>query len=331
MTVKSVKKSGIPLVQNGTGLEANLLSKSSHNGTSQEELNLSARPDCLINTGGTCMLQSCSIARGPTVCSAGQCLCPSGWCSGADGRCYKGDYKLILDYFTIRNYRWEGEYMYASVFAVGYNYGLRVSKDNKTDKSRFRLYEMPDGAVIITNVAYPNYAITISKHVSRDTSSDSNDRFSTSSTSVTSVSYGVQLSNLGGTGLLTFGFEPSSDWQALYLYAPPGGSYQSYLTGGAVMIGSYRYPRHYLYVPGMSWAVDVFKDDPGDGALWIFDPPLPADFPLRQFEGRICSFDCSGSESFTYKVVKWVGIGVGIIAVAGLVIGVPFLLMTRRR
>jgi len=51
---------------------------------------------------------------------------------------------------------------------------------------------------------------------------------------------------------------------------------------------------YYLYTPSGSWSVKTWKEDPGAGGYWFFDPPLTEEMQssLMKFTGNRCSSDC---------------------------------------
>lgn len=61
------------------------------------------------------------------------------------------------------------------------------------------------------------------------------------------------------------------------------------------MISASAYPGKYLFVPRFSSGVDIHNGDPGAGAYWFFDPPLPSDDAavIPNFAGRRCSWFCA--------------------------------------
>mmetsp|Transcript_12914 Transcript_12914/g.24399 ORF Transcript_12914/g.24399 Transcript_12914/m.24399 type:complete len:368 (-) Transcript_12914:94-1197(-) len=274
----------------------------------QQSSQFPVRPDCFVHTGGTCMVQACSASRGPTNCTAiGRCLCQPGYCSGADGRCYQGPYKLLLDNFTIRNYRWKHMYVYAAADSSGFTHKLKVSSDNTSLRTRFRLYQMPDGAVLLYNMAYPDYA----NHVERDKDKQ-HQAIPTGIGGEIPVAghklhhFKTGLVDIRVSGLLSS--HPEAGAPTLDVLKPPGGEAKFNSTGGAIMLGSHKFTHRYIYVPGMSYTLEMYYDDPGDGALWVFDPPLPADFPLKEFKGDACAFACTGAGSFELKICKFLGL-----------------------
>lgn len=263
------------------------------------------------------MVQGCWASRGPTKCTdIGRCVCQPGYCSGAEGRCYPGRYKLLLENFTIRNYRWKDKYMFASHGSeLGFSYPLRVSSDSTSLPTRFRLYQMPDGALLLYSMAYPGYAAHV--EVDKDNmeldhvNTAKHDMFSsTISGDVPTVSgeqsrfFKVSLLDIRVSGLLSS--NPQAGAPTLQVFRPPGGDAKLKSTGGAVMLGSHKFSHRYMYVPGMSYGVDMYYDDPGDGALWVFDPPLPADVPLKDFVGEACDIACTGPGSFQLRTFQLV-------------------------
>merc|ERR1712232_223850 len=115
----------------------------------------------------------------------------------------------------------------------------------------------------------------------------------------------AQVNVKGDDGL---GFDPSAKSVSLTLTAPPGGYSKIRQTHYAfngpfpVMLQSFDHQRHYIYSPVASAgdAPAVSHDDPGDGGLWIFEPPLPSRYytgttrKVEAFRGHRCQWDCHG-------------------------------------
>lgn len=61
------------------------------------------------------------------------------------------------------------------------------------------------------------------------------------------------------------------------------------------MLRAAKYPNQYLFVPRFASTVDVHLGDPGAGAYWFFDPPLPAgtESSFSAFTGTRCSWFCA--------------------------------------
>lgn len=280
---------------------------------------------CLINTGGSCAVQSCSTGRGHTKCESARCLCEKG-CAGANGVCTKNRYKVILEDCTIRNFRY-GSYLYAE--AGGSH--LSSSGDNKSEENHFMLLETHDGKFVIYSRTYPDHVVAISRHRTQEmVSFRPNEESVKGALTIDEVKH-----------ILPDEFIPSARDVALSFTAPPGGyddehRDHAYRFNGdfPVMLESVAFKRHYIYAPRVSVAEDVFTayDDPGDGALWIFDPPLPEAIisgnqsRLQQFVGRRCNTDCHDKTSEVG--IQWFGLfllAVGIV-IAVLLVGTLFFL-----
>lgn len=278
--------------------------------------------NCLVNTGGSCVIEDCARFRGPTTCHFDRCLCTEG-CSTADGSCTNHTYKTVLKDFTMRDFRF-GRYLYVDDVL----WHVAMSDDNSSELNHFTLMETHDGEFIIYAKANPDFAIAIQR-----TESSSRRRYSPPT-----VTYSVTQTNVKGE--YGVGFDPSAPNVAITLTEPPGGYNderrpKAYQFNGAhpVMLQSFAHPRHYIYSPYWGGALDqasVEDDDPGDGGLWIFDPPLPMEYirgknkRLDHFKGIRCSFDCHGPESKTFKNIGLalvIGLGVmcAVCSIAGLV------------
>merc|ERR1719453_1281185 len=113
---------------------------------------------------------------------------------------------------------------------------------------------------------------------------------------------------------------PSTNEVSLTLTEPPDG-YDDKLRKEAykfhkdhpVMMQSVEYKRHYIYAPRVAVSGDVQTtyDDQGDGALWVFDPPLPEAFiagnrtVVQDFVGRRCKKDCHDKSHDVGDKIKW--------------------------
>jgi hypothetical protein len=208
--------------------------------------------------------------------------------------------------FTIRNFRW-GTYLFPDDTL---NH-LATSSSNKSKDTLFTLMETHDGEMIIYTNADPDYAVAIRRHI-RDHVTD----YRPTQVNVKGA--------LGGTG-----FDPSAPGVAMTFTEPPGGYHDErrpkiYGFNGSypIMLQSFNHPRYYIYAPDMTItdAVEGHYDDPGDGGLWIFDPPLPEDWltterggKLEKYRGQRCAWDCHGPSKASNYVIWIVGIGAGVL------------------
>lgn len=243
---------------------------------------------CLLNTGGTCTFDSCDRVRGPTTCYDDMCLCSNG-CAGADGTCTNHNYKVILESFTLRDFRY-GQYLIADDSTAD----ISTSHDKSSRYNLFTLVETHDHAYVMYSKGSPDYAVQIAEE------RDDKDR----------TWWTVGQVQVKGDD----GFDISVPSFALVLTGPPGGYDDSrrpkeYPFNGErpVMLQSFKHPGHYIYSQYAGDA-DVNKGDPGDGGLWIFDPPLPDSFykkgsdrKIGAFRGEVCSFDCHGKGSGSWN------------------------------
>jgi hypothetical protein len=256
-------------------------------------------PNCLTSTGGTCTLAQCSSFRGPATCQfPARCMCQPGFCAGADGVCTEGEYKVLLDNFQIKNFRWN-KYLYVSRIFDQVGISEKI-----TDASNFKLVETADKRWILYSKKFPDYAIAVT--LGADTSTTD----STTYISHKGETYRVtQKHVLGKVGLA-----PSVDRVALTLSQPPGGyeeeSNKERFNGAyPVMLQSHSYSRRYIYSSPFSFYLDVSHDDPGDGAYWVFEPPLNKSYftgsnsLVEKFQGRRCTFDCHGDWGASHTAI----------------------------
>jgi hypothetical protein len=61
-----------------------------------------------------------------------------------------------------------------------------------------------------------------------------------------------------------------------------------------VMLSTPKYSNQYMYVSSMGWEVQGYRNDPGAGGYWWFDPPLPQEVQesLLSYSGPRCSSFC---------------------------------------
>lgn len=278
---------------------------------------------CLVNTGASCSLNKpCSKLRGKSNCESSRCLCEKG-CADANGVCTKHSYKVILENCTIRNFRY-GTYLYASYMGSH----LSTSITNNSHGNHFTLVETHDGKFIIYSLTYPDHVVTISRRKTNQMT-----MFRPDQRSVKGASDIEHVKLVPPNHVV-----PSARSVALSFTKPPDGYddekrndlYQFY-GDHPVMLQSVEFKRHYIYAPRVSVAQDVFTtyDDQGDGALWIFDPPLPEAFitgnrtRVQDFVGRRCKKDCHDKSREVGDTISWFSIfllGVGVV-IAVLLLG----------
>merc|ERR1740117_2354032 len=104
---------------------------------------------------------SCGSFRGNTKCNLNRCVCQEG-CAGVDGVCTEHKYKVILEDFTLRNFRW-GTYLYSAEVLDR----LSSGRDSTTNRSRFTLMQTHDGEFIMYSRSDPTYAVAIQEYILR--------------------------------------------------------------------------------------------------------------------------------------------------------------------
>jgi len=256
-------------------------------GTDGAELNLSGSVDCIENNGGTCTFQSCFAWRGSQTCHLGRCFCKGGQCAGTDGMCHDEQNEVIGTRYLLRNLRFPDYYITTTRFG----YDLWVER-GAGRQSEFDLRKLPGSGYatdpldfLLTPTMYPDYAV-----ITRERS-DSSDRSS-------SVTLDPTLEHV------TFPMETGVQYLALNFERIPEHP-------ETVMISSFMYPRDHYYIPRMSWGLDTSPDDPGTGAYWIFDPPLPNETMdrLRTYHGPRCTWFCGlGSKLAPSHVILWLSV-----------------------
>jgi hypothetical protein len=171
---------------------------------------------------------------------------------------------------------------------------LSTSADDKDKQNHFMLVETHDGKFIIYSKIYPDHVVAISRHKTHSASS-----FSPNQENIKGASDIDQVSESFPPDHI-----PAARDVALAFTEPPGGYDDDERDDGyefeevrPVMLQSATFKRHFIYAPRVSMAHNVFTtyDDPGDGGLWVFDPPLPKAIiggHLEKFDGHKCRKDC---------------------------------------
>jgi hypothetical protein len=136
-------------------------------------------------------------------------------------------------------------------------------------------------------------------------------------------------------------FEPSAPTVALTITAPPRGyddekRAKAYRFNGTypVMLQSHMFSNRFMYVDFYGEPGDFPKIahmDPGDGGLWVFDPPLPMELifgdqgAIVEFNGDRCAHNCHGANnigqmsSAAYYVI-WVMFAIGLLICAAFLV-----------
>jgi len=226
-----------------------------------------AEPDCMVHTGGTCMIANCDAWRGPTTCDFGRCVCQPGYCADASGTCTPTRYTNLGTY-SLRNMRWPKYVMTGSTWGSELN--VVESKVQVGKMSYFVLWQMADGNLLFSSAEYPDYFLTIVKTEGKETNY-----------------YEPRFIFFRAT---TTGAEKSVPSLTLRVYGAPD------LAGsqGYIMISSFMYQSRYMYVGSYSWSVDTYGYDPGQNGYWLTEgPPLPMK-PVP-YSGPRCVFDCSNA------------------------------------
>jgi len=99
---------------------------------------------CYGFTGGTCNINDCAASRHAECTNNNQCMCPHGFCTGADGSCYKGNYKLVAGGVSLENVYWPGYWLYFQSASLLNQ--LKVSnwpKETFAGRQLFDIYELP--------------------------------------------------------------------------------------------------------------------------------------------------------------------------------------------
>jgi len=267
-------------------------------GMASAKLNLSGTLDCVENNGGTCAFQNCYAWRGAAqTCHLARCFCTGGLCAGTDGKCHEERNELIGHRVLLRNVRWPEYYISTSHF------GTELWVDwNAGRQAEFELWRLPSGGYasdppdfMLTSSMYQNWAVRVRETQSDQTSSSSSSSSSTSSSSSSSIRYKPILEHT------TFPMETGIQHLALNIERIPE-------RPEAVMISSFMYPREYLYIPRMSFTLDTYHNDPGTGAYWVFDPPLPNETMdrIRIYHGPRCTWLCGLSRGlFPSRAMLW--------------------------
>lgn len=202
--------------------------------------------DCYTFTGGTCLVKECDADR-HAECQSGLCVC-KGACSGADGKCYSAHNVPVEAGFTLTNkkFNWQKLYM-PSLALLGQMKTSALASAFLFGKDKFILHRLP-GKVngktdyFLTTVAYPDYVAAIR------------------------ATAGTAFSLFGAYDM---GLSKDFAIDRLAVQVCSKGD-------GDIMIGSVgSVETEWFYIHHGSWNVYGTADsDPGDGAIWVTDPPI---------------------------------------------------------
>lgn len=277
---------------NDQGLQAKARMAQDANATYNPYKDYRPSNTCLLNTGASCETQPCAESLGAEVCLWGRCVCTAG-CATASGTCAAGAYTILHDNFTMYDMRF-GRYL----FVDNEMWHISMTKYDSSEYNRFTLVQTRDGKQILYSKGDPNFAVAVEGMMNPQTLRPSG-------------SFEVQQAEIRA-GWGNIGFVPSVPNVALTLTEPPGGyddvlRPEGFSLNGTypVMLQSFKFPRHFIFSPywgmlGLGNA-EVNYDDPGDGALWLMDPPLPQEYItgakriVQPYVGTRCSFDCHGA------------------------------------
>lgn len=240
------------------------------------------------------MLEACHSWR-RSECKGGKCVCTNA-CVGIDEKCYTGSdavYQYIggeKQVYRLINARWPENRLYCDDSFLGIR-GVGAGKDPNRGHE-FTLLQPPSDnqgrkGHLLYSTTWPDSAITF-------------DAVKVAKTGGT-VGYSPTFKKVNDADL--FGRVPSIIDLAIYLAQAPGQSPDA--NRSLVMIGSMKYPNQYLYMPEFSTtSVAVWKDDPGAGGYWYFEPPLPKEFQeqLPLFNGPHCTHACGQVRSASFAM-----------------------------
>lgn len=223
-------------------------------------------PGCLANSGGTCSFWGCNADRGPTDCvywspgvshliSQGHwCMCQPGFCAALDGKCYPNNNNtLVGERVAIRNAQWMEHHIYIR------GWDVYLDNDVPSDRGLWNVYAMPDFSgrppsnFLITNVAYPDYALTVEREC------ESHHHRPDTCHHVPKISWIYKMDAEFVTAMQT------APWM-----------------GQAYTMANMGFPGRMYTARQFSWDVDVtsYYEAPGPQAYWVFDPPLSGPPPL---------------------------------------------------
>jgi len=220
--------------------------------------------ECFSFTGGTCLTAPCDAARG-AECIDKKCLCEKG-CSGADGKCYEAKNKKVAGGFYLSNGKYDKYKMYfQSVSAFGQLKTTKMWSSMNNEQDKFDLYEVAGGAgskktYFLSSAKWPSYVVGFK---------------ATTGTSLSPFgAYAVDLKDKASV-LDTWG--PSNIMLKVCSLGPrssyPGGvQIGTELTTGSGTVWAYIHSGSYLVYGSIT--------SPGEGGIWVPDPPLPESVEL---------------------------------------------------
>mmetsp|Transcript_73305 Transcript_73305/g.177311 ORF Transcript_73305/g.177311 Transcript_73305/m.177311 type:complete len:293 (+) Transcript_73305:81-959(+) len=203
--------------------------------------------DCYTYTGGTCLVDDCNPQRN-AECVDKKCMCTTG-CTGADGTCYQGTYPILAAGFTLTNkeYTWQKLY-FPALAPLDQLKTSAMASFFMLGKDKFILHQLPG-----TVAGKKDYFLTCQRF----------------------PDYVAAIRATAGTAFSLFGaYEVGLAWE----FAPDRLAVQVCSKGdGQIMIGSPgAMATEWFYIHHGSW--NVYGDssrEPGDGAVWVSDPPIP--------------------------------------------------------
>jgi len=220
--------------------------------------------ECFSFTGGTCLTSTCDAFRN-AECIDKKCLCEKG-CSGADGKCYDAKNKKVASKFYLSNGKYDKYKMYfQAMSAFGQMKTTQIWSSMNNEQDLFDLFEVPGG-----EGAKKSYFLASSKW--------ENQVVGFKATTGTALSpFGAYAVDLREKASVLDTWGPSNIMLSVCSLGPRS-SYP-----GAIQIGGNLMEKTvWAYVHAGSYLVYGSMTSPGDGGIWIPDPPLPAslDLPL---------------------------------------------------
>jgi len=220
--------------------------------------------ECFSFTGGTCVTASCDASRN-AECIDKKCLCEKG-CSGADGKCHDAKNTKVASKFYLSNGKYDKYKMYfQAMSAFGQMKTTKMWSSMNNEQDLFDLFEVAGG-----EGSKKTYFLASSKW--------QNQVVGFKATTGTAISpFGAYAVDLAEKASVLDTWGPSN----IMLKVCSLGPQSSY--PGAIQIGSDLSDKTgtiWAYVHTGSYLVYGSITSPGEGGIWIPEPPLPASVKL---------------------------------------------------
>lgn len=238
---------------------------------------------CLTNTGNYCWLgqaSGCTVEKGAEYCDAGRCVCEPGFCADIYGHCQSHGNEGMVSSVRFRNARFHN--LYLSLSKQGFFVTHEGPGNPDTELHTYRLAHPTKKDVPTYMLTSRDRKLAVGTHIDADAGrmASAMDLASASAEDVA-----LHISNAPRYK------GDSVDEPAVSLTVANGGRDFELFTDGTS-----RYVRIH---DSMSQQLGISSGSVGVGALWVPEPPLPKGFPLQEYRGPPCDWDCGAHGSGT--------------------------------